>query len=269
MACRYLDPLRKTVSVVMGAAALLTATSTGSLAQDEVLVFAAASLKNAVDGVIQSWQSQPGNEATVSYAGSSMLAKQIEQGAPADIFISADLAWMDYLSEQGLTVSESEQRLLGNRLALIAPAGSSASAVIGAGFDLDGLVGDGRLAMANVNAVPAGRYGKAALESLNVWASVADKVAQTDNVRATLALVAAGEAPLGIVYKTDATAEPAVRIIDIFPESSHPPVVYPIAILSASTNPHAIELWRFFRSPAARKHFEAQGFTWLDQAAAQ
>ena len=170
-----------------------------------------------------------GEKATISYAASSALAKQIEQGAPADVFFSADLDWMKYLSERKLIKPDTETELLGNRIVLVAPADSSAATEIAPNFDLAGLLGDGRLAMANVDAVPAGKYGKAALETLGVWASVEGKVAQAENVRAALALVSTGEAPLGIVYQTDAKADPKVKVVGIFPQDTHPPIVYPVA----------------------------------------
>ena len=254
---------RRLATLVLAAAALSAANPTISSAQEKVVIFAAASLKNAVDDIVEDWETRTGKTAAVSYAGSSTLAKQIEQGAPADIFMSADLEWMGYLSGKGLTVKESERVLLGNRLALVAPTDSQVTAKISPGFDLADVLGDGRLAMANVDAVPAGKYGKAALETLGVWDSVSGRVAQADNVRAALALVAAGETPLGIVYETDAAAEPAVRILDRFPEDSHPPILYPVARIAGSENPGAMDLMEFLLSSAARRSFERQGFTWL------
>ena len=233
---------------------------TGARAQDDLTVFAAASLKNALDAVAAEWQSRTGGDTRISYAGSSALAKQIEEGAPADLFISADLDWMDYLSGKGLTKKSTELRLVGNRIVLVAPAYSTAEIAIAPAFDLAGLLGDERLAMANVDAVPAGRYGKAALESLGVWDSVAPKVAQAENVRAALALVSTGEAPLGIVYQTDAAAEANVRILAAFPEESHPPIIYPAAVLADSDNPQAEEFLAFMQTDRAKVLFEAQGF---------
>ena len=195
-------------------------------------------------------------EATISYAASSALAKQIEEGAPADVFVSADLDWMAYLAERDLVQPDTEVELLGNRLALVAPADSEAAAAIAPGFDLAGLLGDGRLAIANVDAVPAGRYGKAALEALGVWESVSE-LAQAENVRAALALVALGEAPLGIVYATDAAAEPAVRTVGVFPEDTHPPIVYPAAA-TAEAGPDAAAFLAFLQSAPARAIFEAR-----------
>ena len=202
----------------------------------------------------------------ISYEASSTLAKQIEQAAPADIFFSADLAWMDYLAERDLIVPETRQSLLGNAIVLVVPADSTATVEIGPGFDLAGLLGDGRLAMANVESVPAGRYGKASLEALGVWESVADKIVQADNVRAALAFVAQGEVPAGIVYATDAVAEPKVKVIGTFPTDSHPPIVYPVALTTSSTNPDAGALPAYIQPAAAKPAFEAQGFTVLAPA---
>ena len=232
-------------------------------AQEPVTVFGAASLKTALDAISESWSQEEGRQATVSYAGSSALARQIEEGAPADLFISADLDWMAYLAERNLVDSASERRLLGNRIVLVAPADSSVDLSIAPGFDLAGALGDGRLAMANIDAVPAGRYGKAALETLGVWDGVADKVAQAENVRAALQFVALGEAPLGIVYQTDATAEPGVRVVGTFPEDSHDPIIYPAALTAASANPDAAAFLDYLQGDAARAIFEEQGFTVL------
>jgi molybdate transport system substrate-binding protein len=246
---------------VIGALAVLLAAAPVAVAQD-VTVFAAASLKTALDAINAAWTADAGKQATISYAASSALAKQIEEGAPADVFISADLDWMAYLSERKLIKPDTEIRLLGNRIALIAPADSTATTEIAPGFDLAGLLGDGRLAMANVDAVPAGRYGKAALESLGVWDSVAGRVAQAENVRAALALVATGEAPLGIVYATDAAADPTVKIVATFPETTHPPIVYPAAE-TAQAGPDAGAFLAWLQTARAREIFEAQGFTVL------
>jgi molybdate transport system substrate-binding protein len=248
--------------------AMLLSAAPSSLAQESSLtVFAAASLKTALDNVNAACEAEVGEKATISYAGSSALARQIEQGAPADVFISADLDWMNYLSEKKLTKPETETKLLGNRLVLVAPAGSTATITIASDFDLAGLIGDGRLAMANTDAVPAGRYGRAALESLGVWASVEGRIAQAENARAALALVAIGEAPLGIVYQTDAAAEPRVKIVGRFPEDSHPAIVYPMAELAASDNDDAPAFLDCLQSEKARKLFEAQDFTVLTPVA--
>ncbi|MGB5950549.1 MAG: molybdate ABC transporter substrate-binding protein [Parvibaculum sp.] len=227
------------------------------------LVFAAASLKEALDAVTAEWAHETGKTVRISYAGSSLLAKQIGQGAPADLFISADLDWMDYLDARHLLKAKSRIDLLGNRLVLVAPKGSAVSLTIAPGVDLAHALGTGRLAMADTRAVPAGKYGKAALEKLGVWASVENRIAQAENVRAALAFVARGEAPLGIVYRTDALAEPAVRIVAVFPEDTHPPIVYPAALTAASRNEDAAAFLGFLSSARAGKIFKAHGFTTL------
>lgn len=232
-------------------------------AQEPVTIFAAASLKTALDDISAAWSEETGKATNISYAGSSALARQIEEGAPADVFISADLDWMAYLSERGLIDTASERQLLGNRIVLVAPADSTVELAIVPDFDLVGALGDGRLAMANVEAVPAGRYGKAALETLGVWDSVSDKVAQAENVRAALQLVALGEAPLGIVYQTDATAEPRVRVVATFPKDSHEPIIYPAARIAGSGNADAGAFLDYLQGDAARAIFEDQGFTVL------
>ncbi len=241
----------------------LVLTTAGAQAAD-VVVFAAASLKNALDGVTAEWTAETGKTAAVSYAASSALAKQIEQGAPADLFLSADIDWMDYLGERGLLEDATRRELLGNQLVLIATGAHAAPIAIAPGFDLAGALKGGRLAMADVSAVPAGRYGKAALESLGVWISVETSVAQAENVRAALALVSRGEAPLGIVYASDAKADTGVSVVGTFPGDSHPPIIYPIALTAKNTNPDAKSLYDFILSDKAARIFEAQGFTRLD-----
>ncbi len=230
------------------------------------LVFAAASLKNALDEVAGQWQHQTGKTVAISYAASNNLIKQIEQGAPADIFFSADLDWMDYGVQKNLIRPETRANLLGNRIVLVAPKDSTASVNIQPGFDLAGALKGGRLAMGNVDAVPAGKYGKAALEKLGAWDRVKDRIAQAESVRAALLLVSRGEAPLGIVYQTDAASEPSVRIVGTFPGDSHPAIVYPVALTKDSANPDAAAFLNFIRSPAARPAFERQGFTVLDSS---
>ena len=230
-------------------------------AQEKVTVFAAASLKNALDAVNAACEPTVGEAATISYAASSALAKQIEEGAPADVFISADLAWMSYLSDKNLTKKDTETKLLGNRIVLVAPADSTAATEIKPGFDLAALVGDGKLAMANVDSVPAGKYGKAALEKLGVWGSVEGKVAQAENVRAALALVSTGEAPLGIVYATDAKADSKVKVVATFPEDTHPPIVYPVAQTASSKDSETPAFLKCLQTAKAKELFEGQGFT--------
>jgi molybdate transport system substrate-binding protein len=234
----------------------------------ELVVFAAASLKNALDEASANWVKQSGKPAPkISYAASSALAKQLEQGAPADLFLSADLDWMDYVAGKGLIRPDTRISLLANRIALVAPRDSTAKLELGQGVDLTAALGSGRLAMANVDAVPAGKYGKAALEKLGGWDKVKDKVAQADNVRAALLLVSRGEAPLGIVYTTDAAADPQVKVIATFPEDSHPPIIYPVAVTKDSANADAQAFLAYLRSGAARSAFEKQGFTVLNKPA--
>jgi molybdate transport system substrate-binding protein len=226
----------------------------------DVTVFAAASLKNALDDAAKLYEAKTGEKVVVSYAASSALAKQIESGAPADIFFSADLDWMDYLQEKNLIDVASRHTLLGNTLVLIAPKDSTVSLTIDKNFPLLQALGpDGKLAMASVDSVPAGKYGKAALTSLGVWDQVAPRVAQAENVRAALAFVARKEAPLGIVYGTDAKSEPAVRVVGVFPADSHPKILYPVA-LTASAKPEARAFLEFLLSSEAAPAFEAQGF---------
>lgn len=247
----------------LGALCTAALLSTPAHAADEpVTIFAAASLKNALDDVNAAWVQRGGKAATISYAASGTLAKQIERGAPADLFMSADREWMQYLSGKSLTKKGSERELLGNRLVLIAPKAASVRLKIAPGFDLVAALGGGRLAMCNAT-VPAGRYGGQALRALGIWPQVETHTAPADNVRAALALVARGEAPLGIVYATDAHAEPAVQVVDTFPSDSHEPIVYPIAQLADSKNPAAAALLDFIESDAARPLFERQGFTVL------
>jgi molybdate transport system substrate-binding protein len=233
-------------------------------AQDTVVVFAAASLKNALDEIAAAWSKDTGKPAPkISYAASSALAKQIEQGAPADLFVSADLDWMDYLAGKSLIKPDSRFNLLGNKIVLIAPKDSKLTTVALTGADLAQALSGGRLSMANADAVPVGKYGKAALEKLGAWNEVKDHLAQAENVRAALLLVARGEAPLGIVYSTDAAAEPNVRIVAAFPDDSHPPIIYPAALTKDSKNADARAFLDFLRSAKARTSFEKQGFTVL------
>jgi len=237
---------RRTFTAGLLAAAAFAALSTlPASAAERLNVFAAASLKNALDEVSAAWKAGTGKEATNTFAASSALARQIESGAPADIFIS-----------EGSVV-----QLLGNTLVLVAPAGSKAAVTIAPGFDLAGLLNGGKLAMGDVKAVPAGKYGKAALETLGVWTAVEGSLAQAENVRAALKLVATAEAPAGIVYGTDAVEDKAVRVLGTFPADSHPPIIYPAAITAASQNADATEFLAFLRSPAAQDIFKAHGFT--------
>jgi molybdate transport system substrate-binding protein len=230
----------------------------------DLIVFAAASLKNALDGVNAQWREETGKTAKLSYAATSALAKQIEAGAPAQVFLSADLRWMDYVAAKKLIKPGTRSNLLGNSLVLIAPKEQAPAVDIKPRFDLAKLLSGGRLAVASVEAVPAGRYAKAALEKLGVWTSVSGKLAQAENVRAALLLVSRGEAPLGIVYRTDAAADRNVRIVGRFPENTHPPIIYPIALTTNATHPDAAAFLAYVRSAKTRRLFEAQGFTVLD-----
>lgn len=230
-------------------------------AAKDIVVFAAASLKNALDDASAAYEKEAGTKALISYAASSTLAKQVESGAPADLFISADLDWMNYLQKHNLIKTETRLTLLGNKLVLIAPASSTAKIEIAPGFALGNLLGNERLAMADPSAVPAGKYGKAALQKLGVWEAVSNKVAPAEDVRSALLLVSRGETPLGIVYATDAAADKGVRIVAAFPEDSHPPIVYPAAVLASSENPPAAAFLDYLKSDAARPFFERQGFT--------
>lgn len=245
------------------AVALAAALSPAPAQSKDVVVLAAASLKNALDDASATWTKETGKTAKISYAASPALARQIEAGIPADIFISADVPWMDHVAERKLINAPSRSDFVGNQLVLVAPGNSKIDLKIEKGFGLRTALGDGRLAMGNVDAVPAGRYGKAALEALGVWRSVADRLAQAENVRMALTLVSRGEAPLGIVYRTDAASDPNVRIVGLFPDGTHPPIVYPMALLSTSTNPDAQAFVDFLKSPKARSFFEKQGFSVL------
>jgi molybdate transport system substrate-binding protein len=237
----------------------------GAVAQQSVTVFAAASLKNALDDVDAAFAQTTGTNVTVSYEASSSLARQIEAGAPADVFISADLRWMDYVAERKLIRPDSRTNLLGNRLVLIAPKDAKLDNVaIGPGFDIAKLAGDGNTPVADVKAVPAGLYAKAALEKLGAWGAAEPKLAQAENVRATLAFVARGETPLGIVYATDAQIEPKVKIVGSFPDGSYPPVTYPVAAIADAKNKEAATRYlAFLHSTAAKAIFEKYGFSYL------
>ncbi len=254
----------KYIVSLLAAVWVVLAAPTTVRAQSDVVVFAAASLKDALDGVAAQWTKETGKRAAISYAASSALARQIEQGAPAQMFISADLDWMDYVAGKNLIKPATRSNILGNRIVLVAPKTSTAMIKIEPNFQLDAALGGGRLAVADVNAVPAGKYGKAALEKLGVWNSVQDKVAQAENVRATLLLVSRGEAPLGIVYQTDAIADPNVKIVGTFPEDAHPPIIYPVALTANTNNPDADAFLAYMKSAKARPLFAAQGFAVFD-----
>jgi molybdate transport system substrate-binding protein len=259
---------RRTLLRGLAGALALTAVGLAPLtaaAEDKgPVVFAAASLKNALDGLNAAWKRESGKEATISYAASSSLAKQIAQGAPADVYVSANIKWMDFLAQKKLVAAGTRINLLGNRLVLIAPQDSKLNHVtIAKGFDIAKLAGDGRIALADTKGVPAGLYAKAALTSLGAWKAAEPKLAQAENVRATLAYVARGETPLGIVYATDAHVEPKVKIIGTFPAGSHPAITYPVGRIAASKNEHVGDYLHFLQAPAAKAIFEKYGFSFL------
>lgn len=248
----------------LGLAIALSLLPTLAQAQSSVVIFAAASMKNALDEVAATWAKDTGKAAPkIAYAASSALARQMEQGAPADLFISADLDWMNYVEGKNLIRNGTRFDLLGNKIVMIAPRDSGTTTLAITGPDLTKALAGGKLAMGNVAAVPAGKYGKAALEKLGAWNAVKDSIAQADNVRAALILVARGEAPLGVVYSTDAAAEPSVKIVATFPADSHPAIIYPAALTRDSKNADASAFLDFLRSAKARTAFEKQGFTVL------
>ncbi len=232
-------------------------------AAEQVVVFAAASLKTALDQVAADFTAATGHEVVISYAGSNALAKQIMEGAPADVFLSAAVNWMDEVEKAGLVFPGARADLLGNSLVLIAHGGDAVPVTIAPGLDLAGMLGDGKLSMAMVDAVPAGQYGKAALEHLGLWASVEGSVAQSENVRAALVLVSAGEAPFGIVYASDAVADDGVTVVGTFPAESHPPIVYPAALLTGAADAADRAFFEALSSDAADATFAAQGFVIL------
>ena len=236
--------------------------STAARAQDDagLTVFAAASLKEALDDAAAAYRKQTGVPVRVSYAASSALARQIEQGAPADVFFSADLEWMDYLQQRNRLDVATRRSLLGNRLVLIAPRASKAQVDLRRPATLLAALGDGRLAVGQTRTVPAGKYAKASLESLSLWNGVRPRLAESESVRAALMLVARGETPLGIVYASDAKAEPGVRVVATFPEDSHRPIVYPVAALRGPRSVQATRFVQWLASPAAEAVFQRRGF---------
>lgn len=232
-----------------------------------VTVFAAASLKTALDAIGARWTMATGKKVTFSYAASGALARQIENGAPADMFASADLKWMDYAADKKLIKPESRVTLLGNKLVLVEPKGARVDLKIEPGFKLAEALADSRLAIGVPGAAPAGTYAREALTRLGVWDKVEGKTAGAENVRAALAFVARGEARLGIVYATDAASDPGVSVVATFPADSHAPIVYPFALTHSSNNPLASAFLTFLTSPQARAVFEKEGFTVLAKGA--
>jgi molybdate transport system substrate-binding protein len=244
--------------------ALLLLAATASVSQlrsaePPLLVFAAASLTESLTEIAGAYEAETGREVTLSFAGSMALARQIEASAGVDVFVSADQESMDYLAERGLIAPDTRRDLLANRLVLICPAAEPGALAIGPGFDVVGALAGGRLALANTESVPAGRYAKAALTALGVWDAASAHLAQAEDVRGALALVARAEAPLGIVYATDARVEPDVRVVGMFPEATHPPILYPAA-LTAEARPGAAAFLQYLEGNTARAVFTGAGF---------
>jgi molybdate transport system substrate-binding protein len=243
------------------AVAITIASGATSAHAENVNVFAAASMKTALDQISTAWKTKFGKGIVASYGSSASLAKQIEQLAPADIFISADLSWMDELARKNLINDASRKNLAGNTLVLVEAKGANLNANI---ENLGATLGTDKLAVGDIKSVPAGKYAKAALDKLNLWSTVEKNVVMQDNVRSALALVVRGEAKLGIVYGSDATAEPKVEVLAKFPESSHAKILYPAAVISASKNPDAQSFLDFLASKDAQLIFKADGFTLLE-----
>ena len=248
----------------LAAIAIVFAGTTAAAAQEAkaILVYGAASLANALDELSQAYTAQSHVPVKGSYAASSLLARQIEAGAPADVFFSADTEWADYLDQRKLLQSGTRRNLLGNRLVLIAPAASGVQVKIAPHFDLSGALGGGKLATGDPDSVPVGRYAQVALTKLGVWNQLTSNLVRAENVRAALAFVDRGEASLGIVYQTDAQADPRVRVVDVFPQDSHPPITYPVA-LTASAQPGAAKYLAFLESGDGVKIFRKYGFQML------
>lgn len=241
---------------------LIAAAPAARAAQNESppLVFAAASLQEALQAAADAWSASSGTRPVLTFAASSTLARQIEAGAPADLFLSADEQWMDHLAQRGLLRPGTRTTLLGNRLVLIAPRASRVELQLAPGADLRGALDRGRIALADPDSVPAGRYAREALVALGLWSAVADAIAPAENVRAALALVERAETPLGIVYATDARASARVRIVDYVPADAHAQIAYPLAMLARSARPQALGLYRFLCSPDGRAVFARFGF---------
>jgi molybdate transport system substrate-binding protein len=227
-----------------------------------LLVFAASSLTDAMDQIGPAYTKATGQQVKLSYAASSALAKQVEAGAKADVFFSADTDWMEYLQVRNLIDKRTRKDLLGNKLVLVAPANSTVRLKIAPNFDLAGALGKGRLATGDPDSVPAGKYARAALTSLGVWDDVADRLIRAENVRSALSFVGRGEAPLGIVYETDALVDKKVRVVDTFPASSHLPIIYPVAAV-AGAQPSAKAFLIWLQGDAARAVFKKFGFSTL------
>lgn len=251
---RLFAKLALAVFALLGTAGPVAAQQAGPL------VLAAASLQEAMNAAADGWARKGHPRPVLSFAATSALARQVEAGAPADMFVSADEKWMDYLAGKNLLKPQTRVSFLTNSLVLIAPASSRVQLSIKPGFPLARALGDKRLAIADPAGVPAGRYGKEALTNLGVWPSVEGKLAPSENVRVALAFVARGETPLGIVYATDAKAEPGVRVVATFPQNSHAPVTYPVAVLKNAKNPDTERFRRFLLSSEGKTIFRRFGF---------
>lgn len=257
-------PLRPFLAALVLLSLALAPVATHAQEDRGLTVFAAASLKEALDEAAAAYRKQTGTPVRVSYAASSALARQIEQGAPADAFFSADLEWMDYLQQRGRVMPATRRNLLGNRLVLVAPKASGVRVDLKRPATLLAALGEGRLALGQTQTVPAGKYAKASLESLSLWNGVEARLAESESVRAALMLVARGETPLGVVYASDARAEPAVRVVATFPEDSHPAIVYPVAALRGPRSAQASTFVQWLASPAADAIFHRHGFAVRD-----
>lgn len=242
----------------------LGAVSHSAAHADGINVFAAASLKTALDDIATVWKTRSGKDIVATYGSTATLAKQIAEAAPADIFISADLTWMDDVAKKNLIKPGSRKNLVGNTLVLVAATGTDLKIELEKDSNLAASLGDEKLAVGDVKSVPAGKYAKAALENLGLWSSVEANLVMQENVRSALALVARGEAKLGIVYGSDAVAESKVHVVANFPETSHKPIVYPAAVIAASTNPDAQTFLTFLFSKEAQLIFKENGFTLLE-----
>jgi molybdate transport system substrate-binding protein len=254
---RRTAPMRMLVKILF---LIWLAAGAGRAGAADITVFAAASLKEALDENVRAFSLRTGHQVRVSYAGSNALARQIENGAPADLFLSADEDWMDYVARRQLIEPGTRRNLLLNTLVLVAPADSDIRLAIGPNFGLQAALKGGRLALANPDTVPIGKYARAALAALGVWEGVEKSLTRSENVRAALVLVARGEAPLGIVYATDARAEPRTRVVDTFAPGLHPPVVYPGALVAGRKNPAAQALLDYLGAAEARAVWTRYGF---------
>ena len=251
-------------AVLAGIAATFTLAGTAAAAEQPVTVFAAASLTDVLKAAAASWQAKGNGPVVLSFGSSSAIAKQVEAGAPAEIFASADEKWMKYLADKNLIAADTVHRPIGNDLVLVAPADSKVSIAIAPNFDLAGALSGGRLSMGDPKGVPAGSYGKQALTKLGVWTSIEPQIAPAENVRAALALVQRGEAPLGIVYTTDARGATGVKVVGTFPDDSHDPIVYPMAIVAGHDRPEVKAFFDFLLSAEGKTLFKSYGFKTLE-----